>query len=104
MNSTVVEIVVAVVTLAGVVYSARKNNDIMLSEFKAQTALADQKLTDAIDKIQTLTEQKIDTLRKEVERHNSIVERTYHLEEQVAVHEEKIKVANKRIADIEQKG
>ena len=104
MNDTVAEIVVAVVTLIGVVYSAHKNKDIMLAEFKAQTALADQKLSDAIDKIQTLTEQKIDTLRKEVERHNSIVERTYHLEEQVAVHEEKIKVANKRIADIEQKG
>ena len=48
-----------------------------------------------------LTNYKIDELRKQVEKHNSIVERTYKLEERAAVTEEQIKVANHRIADLE---
>ena len=39
----------------------------------------------------------LDQLEKKVEKHNSIVERTYLLEE-------KVKVANHRIEDLERKG
>lgn len=40
---------------------------------------------------------RIEQLEKKVEKHNSIVERTYILEE-------KVKVANHRIEDLERKG
>ena len=36
-----------------------------------------------------------------VAKHNGLVERTYHLEEAAAVFEEKLKVANHRIDDLE---
>lgn len=48
-----------------------------------------------------ILEYKLDELTDRVNKHNNLVERTYHLEEQAAVHEEKIKVANHRIDDLE---
>lgn len=53
------------------------------------------------EKNRALLEYKLDELTKKVEKHNSIVERTYKLEEQAALQEEKIKVANHRIDDLE---
>lgn len=44
---------------------------------------------------------RLELLEKKVDKHNSVVERTFKLEEQVAVFEEKIKVANHRIEDLE---
>lgn len=48
-----------------------------------------------------LMEYKLDELTKRVDKHNNLVERTYHLEEVSLLHEEKIKVANHRIEDLE---
>ena len=42
-----------------------------------------------------LIELKIDTLSKHVEKHNQVVERTFKLEEQSAVHSEQIKALQK---------
>lgn len=50
-----------------------------------------------------LTNYKIEQLQKQVEKHNSMIERTFKLEEHAAVVDEQIKVANHRIADIEGK-
>lgn len=50
-----------------------------------------------------LTNYKIEELRKEVEKHNKVVERVYNLETNVEVMDEKIKVANHRIEDLERK-
>ncbi|MBO5448651.1 MAG: hypothetical protein J5994_04925 [Ruminococcus sp.] len=46
---------------------------------------------------------RIEQLEKKVEKHNQIVERTYKLEEDGKLLEEKIKVANHRIDDLERK-
>lgn len=40
-------------------------------------------------------------LTKHVDKHNGVIERTYELEKRTELQEEKIKVANKRIADLE---
>lgn len=45
---------------------------------------------------------RLEELEKKVQKHNNLVERTYHLEEQTALQEEKLKVANHRIDDLEQ--
>lgn len=50
-----------------------------------------------------LTNYRIEQLEKRVEKHNSLVERTYKLEEDIKLHEEKIKVANHRIEDLEKR-
>lgn len=54
-------------------------------------------------KTKALIEYKLEELTKKVEKHNSIIERTYKLEELTALQEEKIKVANHRIDDLERK-
>ena len=50
---------------------------------------------------QKLTNYKIDELKRQVEKHNTIIERTYRLEERATLTEEQIKVANHRISDLE---
>ena len=44
---------------------------------------------------------KLTELTKRVDKHNNVIERTYKLEELTALQEEKIKVANYRIDDLE---
>ena len=44
---------------------------------------------------------RIEQLEKKVEKHNSVIERTYKLEEVQKVQEEQIKTANHRIDDLE---
>ena len=62
-----------------------------------------QKQQAQFDKAIGLIEYKIDELTTKVEKHNNLVERTYKLEEMATLHEEKIKVANHRIDDLERK-
>lgn len=59
------------------------------------------KLEAQLDKQTALLEQRLGQLSERVEKHNSVIERTYKLEELTALHEEKIKVANHRIDDLE---
>lgn len=56
------------------------------------------------DKTIALIDYKLDQLSARVDKHNSVVERVYHLEERSEVQEERIKVANHRIDDLEKKG
>lgn len=53
------------------------------------------------DKTIALIDYKLDELTKRVDKHNNVIERTYKLEELTALQEEKIKVANHRIEDLE---
>lgn len=48
-----------------------------------------------------LTQYRLEQLEKKVDKHNHVVERMYALEERVALNEEKIKVENHRINDLE---
>ena len=49
-----------------------------------------------------LTAYRIEQLEKKVDKHNNVIERVYALERNTAVIEEEIKVANHRIADLEE--
>lgn len=49
-----------------------------------------------------LTQYRLEQLEKKVDKHNSVIERTFALEEREAIIEEKIKVANHRIDDLEE--
>lgn len=48
-----------------------------------------------------LVEYRLDQLAKKVDLHNNAVERLYKVEEKVALHDERLKVANHRIEDLE---
>ena len=44
---------------------------------------------------------RLEQLEQKVSKHNTLVERTYALEESVALMDERVRVANHRIADLE---
>ena len=46
---------------------------------------------------------RLSELEKKQDKHNAVIERTYKLEERTEVQEEKLKVANHRIDDLERK-
>ena len=48
-----------------------------------------------------LMEYRLSELTKAVEKHNRLIDRTYRLEQESALHEEQLKVANHRITDLE---
>lgn len=50
-----------------------------------------------------LIEYQISELKKEVEKHNDVIKRTYELEKKADVLTEKVAVANHRIEDLEKK-
>lgn len=51
----------------------------------------------------SLTNYKIEELRKQVEKHNTIIDRVYQLEAEDKVKNEEIKEINHRIEDLEKK-
>ena len=68
----------------------------LFSKLDKQSELADQQLDAKIQKWQAVTDTKIEELTREVRKHNNFAER-------VPVLEEKISVANQRIASLEAK-
>lgn len=50
-----------------------------------------------------LLEYRLTQLEEKVDKHNNLVERTYRLEQHNEVQDEKIKVANHRIEDLEKR-
>ena len=50
-----------------------------------------------------LTTFRIEQLETKVEKHNSVIEKTYALQESIKIQEEKLKVANHRLDDLEKK-
>lgn len=48
-----------------------------------------------------LTQYRLEQLERKVEVHNGVIDRVYKLEERTELQEEKIKVANHRIGDLE---
>ena len=91
------EIIVALITgglaLIGVVISNASANRRMQEQLQLQ-----------FEKAQAVTDTKIDELTREVRAHNGLVERTYNLEAQAKLLDEKLKVANHRIEDLEKEG
>lgn len=70
----------------------------MINNYFQQQSVKEQN-----DKTIAMIDYKLSELTKRVDKHNNTVERTYCLEEQMALQEEKMKVANHRIEDLERK-
>ena len=50
-----------------------------------------------------LTNYRLEQLEKKVDKHNNLIERMFRAEENISILDEKIKVANHRIDDLEEK-
>lgn len=90
-EAVTVAIVTGILAIVGEIIIAVVNNKAMMAEMKKQTELADARL----EKAQAITDTKLDELTREVRAHNNFAQR-------MPVVEEQIKVANHRIADLEQ--
>lgn len=69
-----------------------------------QSKAQHSKVLAEMDKRDALQAQRIEQLEKKMDQHNRIIERTYALEKRADVHDEKLKVADHRIGDLEKKG
>lgn len=101
-------VIAALIGLAGVLFTAAcsvlaqkviaaQQAKELYAKLDKQSELADEKLRGEIAVIET----EISELSARVEKHNRMVERTYELERRMDVQEEKTKVANHRIDDLE---
>lgn len=63
-----------------------------------------KKLLAELEKHDELQAYRIEQLERKQDKHNNLIERTYELERRTDVNEEKIRVANHRIDDLEKKG
>ena len=86
MESIITALITGVLSLIGVVIAS------IATHAKTMTA---------VEKAQALTDQRLDQLTREVHAHNGLVERTYKLEADTKLLDEKLKVANHRIDDLE---
>lgn len=63
---------------------------------------ANKKVQNSIETHQAVTDEQIKALSNRVEKHNSVIDRTYVVEQRLEVLTEKQKTANHRIADLEE--
>lgn len=96
-------VVVALITGACAIVAqlliAKANSKELYAKLDKQSEIADEKMRGEIAVIKN----DIAALSAHVEKHNQMVERTYELERRVDVLDEKSKVANHRIDDLERK-
>lgn len=81
-------VVVALITVTAniilqVVLAAVQSKD-LLAKLQAESELSDEKIKAEVKANNALIYEKIDELARRVEKHNSVVERTYALETKVA--------------------
>lgn len=80
--------------------SVKEQSTAQDQEIHAEILLLKQETSGALD----LIRKDITQLSDRVEKHNSVIERTYQLEKRAEVMEEKQRVANHRIDDLERSG
>lgn len=98
-NGILVAIITAGVSLIGTIITVLAANRSTIDAMDKKSEVNDTNIQGQINVIH----QEIKTLSDRVEKHNSIIERTYRLEEKTALQDEKIKVANHRIDDLEKR-
>lgn len=85
------EITVALIALAGVLFTAaasvvtqlvlaKKSQNEIVNRLQRQSELNDASLDAKLEKHQAVTDTKIEELTRKVEKHNNLIERTYRLE------------------------
>lgn len=88
MSSIIVAIITGGLSLLGVIITNITSN---------------RKIEHQLEVSMAVTNSKLENLTKQVEKHNQVIERVYHCEDNDKLLEEKISVANHRIADLEAK-
>lgn len=90
--SAIVAIIAGLFSVIGVIVSTR-----------ASAKETDAKLEKQQAVFEAIVTERIGTLTAKVEKHNTVIERTYKLEEATALQEAELKRINKRLEKVEQK-
>ena len=96
-DTVLVALITGGIGLIGTIITVVLANRQTLTALDKKSELSDAKLEAKLDKHQAVTDTKLEELTREVRKHNEFAER-------IPVMEEKIKVANARISDLEKKG
>lgn len=81
MSEATSAIIVAVIALVGEIIIAAITHSGLVAKLDKQSEVADTKMRGDM----AVMEEEISNLRKEVQRHNSLIERTYKLEERMSI-------------------
>lgn len=90
-------IFVGAMSLVGVILSNRKQHALTVEEIKGQVTQLDQKVGLQVDSIK----KDINNLEIKQDKHNSVIERMFCAEKSIELLDERVKVANHRIDDLE---
>lgn len=98
MEAVLVAVITGGLTFIGSIYASKKQYDVhstaIVDEFKTEIAILKLEMSNI--------RKDISNLEKKQDKHNSVIERTYKLEESTKLLDERQKVANHRIDDLEQ--
>lgn len=90
-------VLVGGMSLAGVIITNKKQHTITMEEIKSEVTRLDQKVELQIDSIKD----NISRLETKQDKHNSLIERMFVCEKSIDLIDERVKVANHRIDDLE---
>lgn len=107
MGTIIGSVITGVLALIGVIYTTRKTNQVTLTQIKNELTLARTETNGTIDLVKkdiTVLQDNLMDLDNHVKEHNNLVVRLYEVEKDVDLLDDRIKVANHRIKDLERKG
>lgn len=90
-------IIVAALSLLGTVITVWAANKHTLAELDKKSELSDANIDAKLERHQAVTDTKIDELTRQVEKHNSMIERTYKLEGRMNEAEHDIRDLKERV-------
>nr|DAE51176.1 MAG TPA: hypothetical protein [Caudoviricetes sp.] len=107
MDTIIGSVITGVLALIGVIYTTKKTNQVTLTQIKNELTVARTETNGTIDLVKkdiTVLQDNLTDLDNHVKEHNNLVVRLYEVEKSVELLDDRIKVANHRIKDLERKG
>ena len=107
MDTIIGSVITGVLALIGVIYTTKKTNQVTLTQIKNELTVARTETNGTIDLVKkdiTVLQDNLTDLDNHVKEHNNLVVRLYEVEKSVELLDDRIKVANHGIKDLERKG
>lgn len=107
MDTIIGSVITGVLALIGVIYTTKKTNQVTLTQIKNELTVARTETNGTIDLVKkdiTVLQDNLMDLDNHVKEHNNLVVRLYEVEKSIELLDDRIKVANHRIKDLERKG
>lgn len=90
-DAVLVALITTGANVLAIIGSAYKQSKDVTEQIRHESEMSDARLDAKMEKYQAVTNELISELSRRVEKHNSVIERTYQLEKDEARHDEQIK-------------